>query len=270
MTNTVAAYQALAAKTPTRPGGKGAWAGVSGGVAFSYCVEAVWYFGGFSTSFDTATLAGNYVLEHHGLDTNPATCKVGEFEYWTDHVALRTASGDLMVSEIVDSIAPGLGYMTESEYSAKMAAQKYRGHSPYFGDQTLTAAAPPNPMENDMKMVYTAPVGTTPVQHWIFGEFSFQETDPQVVANDESILTAEDVLVTPAVLAQLKADTTARRTQLIADIAAAVPAGGSNAAVLAAIASLSTLETNDEKAIVAQLTALPDAVRKDLVAALSA
>lgn len=172
MIRTPTGYEQFAAANLVRPGGKGPWATS----ANSYCVELVWYCGGFSRSFNNASVAANYVLQHHGLDPDWSTAQPGEFDYWgtgAGHMAMRSRlhlGSDLMASSFANSLAEGLGYLTPQQYGLPVGhGHTYMGHSPYFGDETLAAETDLSddgvsvivlPKENQMLLVYKSP-GTT-------------------------------------------------------------------------------------------------------------
>lgn len=163
-------YEQYAASHLRRPDGS-LWADSSD----SFCVQLVYEAGGFTgASFDNASIAANYVLQHHGLDPNYITAVRGEFHYWgtgAGHITFEAGNlNELMASSFANSLAPGLGYMPLTTYGIPTGhGHTYMGHSPYFRDQTLAAEVDPSggggtpvtptqPMEiNKMRLVWKSP-----------------------------------------------------------------------------------------------------------------
>lgn len=112
--------------------------------------------------------------------------------------------------------------------------------------------------------MYGIVIPGSPSRWWVLDALSFQALPDQATANLYNSLGVQFLTVTSAQATSLSVD--------VAKRVAGLPAGGGGSTdltpVLTAIANLSTLESADEQAILAQLSALPDLTRKNIAAAL--
>lgn len=252
-----------------------------GGTWNQRCEQFINNSGGFTQGFDTAELAGDASGD---MDPDWTTALPGEIHYWSGagdgHDAWQTEKGLLCASNI---FAAFWGYIDFETFEEKKPAFKYRGHTFRHGTQTLadlslsstgtvTPITDPT-LEEKMDLIHVVAVAASgsnpgnPEIYELVTDFTHRSTMVSGATHAEasavSAFTGQPSKV--MTLAQLVA---IRAT--IDKNAALLPSssGSSNTAVLDAIAALSTLETADEKAILAQLSALPDSVRKNIVAAL--
>lgn len=278
---TPAGYQQYAAAHLHRPDG-GNWATPT----TSDCVGLVFNAGGFSRSFTTATLAGNHVADVHGLDANPATAMVGEFDYWTDHIALRTATGDLMASQVATSLAPGLGYLTYQRYGQLEPKQHYRGHSPFFGDETLATEIDPSQLRQSGDSMLALEFTDPPIAGWKFLLApGYIKNAPLTQADEYALMTGQTIqsVNLAAMTDQLwnhgfapllpkgQADVVAFLQSLTGGafkVASWLTATGTTSLqpVLDQLAAIDKLEASDEAALITAINALPAAVRSKIIA----